>query len=98
VPPADRASGGARAPRSGRAPHLARATAARALRPALRDRWRGQLSAEREFLSTAALARLGRTAEARRRVAALESRHPESAYAARAARLIPDAAWAPGTL
>jgi hypothetical protein len=58
----------------------------------------GQLSAEREFLATAALARLGRTAEARRRAAALESHYPESSYAARATRLIPDGAPVPGTL
>ncbi|MFL5305769.1 MAG: hypothetical protein ACJ8F1_11170 [Polyangia bacterium] len=48
----------------------------------------GQLSPEREFLSVAALCRLGRIEEASQRAAALDRRRPVSAYAARARALV----------
>ncbi len=48
----------------------------------------GQLAPEREFLSVAALCRLGEIEEASRRAAALDRRKPASTYAARARRLV----------
>ncbi len=48
----------------------------------------GQLSPEREFLSVAALCRLGRIEEASQRAAALDRRSPVSAYATRARGLV----------
>ena len=48
----------------------------------------GQLSPEREFLSVAALCRLGRIEEASQRAAELDRRRPVSAYAARARALV----------
>ena len=48
----------------------------------------GQLSPEREFLSVAALCRLGRIEEASQRAAELDRRRPVSAYATRARSLV----------
>ena len=51
---------------------------------------RGQLAAEREFLTVQALLQTNRTADAKQRAAELATRYPSSSYAARAARLIED--------
>jgi outer membrane protein assembly factor BamD (BamD/ComL family) len=48
----------------------------------------GTLSQEREVLAIEALARLGRTSEARRRLDAFRSRFPQSPHVARLATLV----------
>jgi hypothetical protein len=51
---------------------------------------RGQLAAEREFLTVQALVQMNHIADAKRRAEELAAHHPSSSYAARAARLIED--------